>query len=541
MSDNARHTNFTGSQIHGGEANSMRASMGAGSGLGVSIGPSNAGGGSMMPPPAPLTSGNSGPLIRPLQQPHPDATRAIIPPHFTSVPILEDTPVIPRTIGSGRLGSRARLEVGNNLNDMTVGWSQEEWNDGRRLVKFWRNQSGTNITILCDVLHPSAYDPSTIVVSCIFSEEKNECYITSVDMIYLLEAIIHTRFVIEEKNRIRRNLEGFRPITLSKTKWETERLFKRVMGFVNPKPRNIEKDVKVFPWKVLEEALKKIVNKYCATSEPSPSNPTPFFVDELSVNGREGSSSSGGRRPTHRRTASVGSAPYQRPSHHHHARDSSTYSIREDASTSTSSAGYSIPPAVHSGAVAYGFSNATAGASQMPSGHSLHHSQSFPTLTPLGGHGPATTTSADSQSYTTMSPPTNSMYAGSEAPTLSHYQHFSPIGQHQAAESQSFMPYPHPGAYAQQHHHHPQPYSQQGSSGSYQQQPHHGYQHYYAPEYQQQHQGQDAKASNSGSDGHEGGEMYGTTSSPLDSTATAAAAAAAAGALSQGGYAQQQP
>jgi hypothetical protein len=34
------------------------------------------------------------------------------------------------------------------------------------------------------------------------------------------------------------------------------------MGFPNPKPRNIEKDVKVFPWKILAHALKKIISKY---------------------------------------------------------------------------------------------------------------------------------------------------------------------------------------------------------------------------------------------------------------------------------------
>jgi hypothetical protein len=45
------------------------------------------------------------------------------------------------------------------------------------------------------------------------------------------------------------------------------------MGFPNPKPRNIEKDVKVFPWKILGHALKKIIGKYVSffftTSESS--------------------------------------------------------------------------------------------------------------------------------------------------------------------------------------------------------------------------------------------------------------------------------
>lgn len=85
---------------------------------------------------------------------------------------------------------------------------------------------------------------------------------TSVDTIFLLESIIAVGFTVEEKNRIRRNLEGFRPMTVSKAKSDSEDFFKVIMGFPNPKPRNIEKDVKVFPWKILAHALRKIVGKY---------------------------------------------------------------------------------------------------------------------------------------------------------------------------------------------------------------------------------------------------------------------------------------
>lgn len=94
------------------------------------------------------------------------------------------------------------------------------------------------------------------------------CYVTSVDTISLLESLVAVRFTVEEKNRIRRNLEGFRPETVSKVKADSEDFFKLIMGFPNPKPRNIEKDVKVFPWRVLATALKKIIGKYA--SHPSP-------------------------------------------------------------------------------------------------------------------------------------------------------------------------------------------------------------------------------------------------------------------------------
>jgi len=98
--------------------------------------------------------------------------------------------------------------------------------------------------------------------SVVWWEEKKECFVTSVDTIYLLESLVAVRFTVEEKNRIRRNLEGFRPLTVSKAKSDSEDFFKIIMGFPNPKPRNIEKDVKVFPWKILAHALKKIIGKY---------------------------------------------------------------------------------------------------------------------------------------------------------------------------------------------------------------------------------------------------------------------------------------
>ena len=110
------------------------------------------------------------------------------------------------------------------------------------------------------------FQPNSIVISCIYREDKNECFVTSVDAIYLLEALVGTRFTVEEKNRIRRNLEGFRPITVSKTKPGSEAFFKLIMSFPNPKPRNIEKDVKVFPWSIFGPALKKIISKYVSSS-----------------------------------------------------------------------------------------------------------------------------------------------------------------------------------------------------------------------------------------------------------------------------------
>lgn len=167
----------------------------------------------------------------------------------------------------GMYGNKAVLKIQGKLDTMAENWSQEEWDNRRRIVRFQRNQRGSTITAS---FHPVAVNerpPHSICISCIWWAEKSECYVTSVDTIHLLEQLVASpnRFSVEEKNRIRRNLEGFHPLTVSKAKPESEEFFKIIMAFPNPKPRNIEKDVKVFPWKILEPALKKIIGKYSAS------------------------------------------------------------------------------------------------------------------------------------------------------------------------------------------------------------------------------------------------------------------------------------
>jgi hypothetical protein len=160
---------------------------------------------------------------------------------------------------------KAMLKLNGDLDAMAERWSVEEFEARRRLVQFTRRQNGSTIHADFKSIVPEDRPPNSITISCIWWEEKKECFVTSVDTIFLLESLVAVRFTVEEKNRIRRNLEGFRPLTVSKSKAESEDFFKTIMGFPNPKPRNIEKDVKVFPWKILAHALKKIISKYSAS------------------------------------------------------------------------------------------------------------------------------------------------------------------------------------------------------------------------------------------------------------------------------------
>ncbi|EAW14173.1 transcriptional regulator medA [Aspergillus clavatus NRRL 1] len=173
--------------------------------------------------------------------------------------------------------SKAVLKLNGDLDTMTEKWTPEERETKRRLVQFNRIQNGSTIHADFKPVAPEERGPNSICISCIYWEGKDECFVTSVDTIYLLESLVGVRFTVEEKNRIRRNLEGFRPLTVSKAKADSEDFFKVIMGFPAPKPRNIEKDVKVFPWKILSHALKKIIGKYSASySSTAGALPTPM-------------------------------------------------------------------------------------------------------------------------------------------------------------------------------------------------------------------------------------------------------------------------
>jgi hypothetical protein len=155
---------------------------------------------------------------------------------------------------------------------MTQNWTSEEREARRRLVEFNRMQAGSIVTTSFKAVSPEERTPNSACVSCIYWEEREEYFVTSVDTIALLEALVAVRFTVEEKNRIRRNLEGFKPLTVSKLKEDTDSFFRLIMSFPNPKPRNIEKDVKVFPWSILEPSLKKIFGKYVSSRMIHPSH-----------------------------------------------------------------------------------------------------------------------------------------------------------------------------------------------------------------------------------------------------------------------------
>ncbi|KAI9317408.1 hypothetical protein BX666DRAFT_1936981 [Dichotomocladium elegans] len=147
-----------------------------------------------------------------------------------------------------RLPYRANLRFENDLNIMTQNWTSFEIQQRRRFAPVHQDEQPDQATMT--------------VVSCIYWPEAEDYFITSVDCIYLLENLLGAYFTTEEKNRVRRNFEAFRPQTISRLRPESAAFFRLVMDFPPPKPRTIEKDLKVFPWSCLANALQKVVAKY---------------------------------------------------------------------------------------------------------------------------------------------------------------------------------------------------------------------------------------------------------------------------------------
>ncbi|KAJ3005195.1 hypothetical protein HKX48_000812 [Thoreauomyces humboldtii] len=145
--------------------------------------------------------------------------------------------------------------------------TQSELDASRRIVRVARAKddkgSGT-VAVFKAVQNVDDLHNGDMVVSCMYWPQSGSCWITSVEYascIQLLECIFDRRFTTSEKNRIRRLMETSRPVTVSKGNRSNSGFYAQVMGYPEPRPRKIDKDIKVFEWGTLRSALEKIIRK----------------------------------------------------------------------------------------------------------------------------------------------------------------------------------------------------------------------------------------------------------------------------------------
>ncbi|CAB4482948.1 unnamed protein product [Rhizophagus irregularis] len=158
-----------------------------------------------------------------------------------------------------------QISFDGNHNDMTQLWSQEELNVRRRVVQFFKTRAKKRIMASFKAVDPIERPKNGIFVSCLYwYDKKTQCdkwYFTSTDYLNLLESLTGIRLTSDEKNRIRRNLEEYKPITVGKNKNDSDDIYKDLMSYSFAKPRNAEKDIKIYEWRHLLHAIDKIIKK----------------------------------------------------------------------------------------------------------------------------------------------------------------------------------------------------------------------------------------------------------------------------------------
>jgi hypothetical protein len=146
---------------------------------------------------------------------------------------------------------------------MINNWTTAELRSGRRLVKFAVTQLGDGyVTVSCVAISASEYlqAPLEDTISCIRDPSEQTWCITSVDLLRLANLLYGMKAPVPEKNRLRRHLEKAGPRTIGKNN-DTTHLFSRLAGYTQPTPLSIVKDVKIFDWARLPEALEFMVAK----------------------------------------------------------------------------------------------------------------------------------------------------------------------------------------------------------------------------------------------------------------------------------------
>lgn len=167
---------------------------------------------------------------------------------------------------------------------MQLNWCKEEQDEERRLVRLIvQRESYATFRILTEPVSPFSYSPndSSLVISCVSWKEKGLCVVTSVDVILVLEYLVGEHFSIEEKSRVRRNLQFLKPYTVTKSSNESRRLFSSLMSMENPRPRNIEKGLKVFEWSDLFVAVNRVLSKYSANPENTGAHDLPMVPEKI--------------------------------------------------------------------------------------------------------------------------------------------------------------------------------------------------------------------------------------------------------------------
>jgi hypothetical protein len=181
-----------------------------------------------------------------------------VPDHDDSIPPSDDLPPD---------YERLCLSVVGDLDLMVNGWKPSEEKAGRRLVRFSRKQFGSLVE-LCFASHLPGklyHEKTEIVISCISLPDHEGRWVTSFDIVKLAAYVLQIPLNTEMKNRARRNMASVECKTLLRVvanEHSKTEAFTAIMQFDDPKPRSIEKSIKIYKWNVLKACLSKILQRF---------------------------------------------------------------------------------------------------------------------------------------------------------------------------------------------------------------------------------------------------------------------------------------
>jgi hypothetical protein len=194
--------------------------------------------------------------------------------HLQDDDLLGEYHGVPDALPSGY--KRIELIINGDLGSMTENWTAEEQKVGRRLVRFERHRFGS-VVELTFKMQPSKFlsegEMMADIISCVeWPQDRGGYFVTSFDILKLVDYILEISMNTEVKNRARRNMASVASQTLAKVGMELEPAdedaFTMVMGFDDPKPRSIEKSIKVYDWYDLTDCLSKILSRFVSLCLP---------------------------------------------------------------------------------------------------------------------------------------------------------------------------------------------------------------------------------------------------------------------------------
>lgn len=153
-----------------------------------------------------------------------------------------------------------------DLNNILFNWNEEEIKARRRIIVFERCESNGEVHLSFRPILRRQWHDEMAAISCIYYEEMSSFYFTSVDILRFLEKLLYIQLRPEEKGRLRRKLETFHPLTVSKSN-SGKSLFHLVMSYKTPQPRSIHRGIKVFHWVYLEAAIRGLIGYMSKSSK----------------------------------------------------------------------------------------------------------------------------------------------------------------------------------------------------------------------------------------------------------------------------------